>query len=167
MISKLAKEETKCKLIPYSTPCHKIENGITSLAETELLIFGEHNLMNLNAARIVCNELGISNFDFYQKIASFKGASNRLELIKKTKNSAIYKDFAHSPSKLKATSSAMKKQFSNRKLVACIELHTFSSLNKEFLIQYEGSMNEPDTAIVYFNPEAVEHKKINSITKNC
>ena len=164
-LSKLAKEETKCKLIPYSTPCHKIENGITSLAETELLIFGEHNLMNLNAARIVCNELGISNFDFYQKITSFKGASNRLELIKRTKKSAIYKDFAHSPSKLKATSSAMKRQFSNRKLVACIELHTFSSLNKEFLIQYKGSMNEPDTAIVYFNPEAITHKKINAITK--
>ena len=164
-LSKLTKEKTKCKLIPYSTPHHKIENGITSLAETELLIFGKHNLMNLNAAKIVCNELGISNFDFYQKIASFKGASNRLELIKRTKNSAIYIDFAHSPSKLKATSSAMKKQFSDRKLVACIELHTFSSLNKEFLIEYEGSMNEPDTAVVYFNPKSITHKKINSITK--
>ena len=89
----------------------------------------------------------------------------RLELVKKTASSAIYKDFAHSPSKLKATSSAMKKQFPNRKLVACMELHTFSSLNEEFLQEYKGSMNEPYKAIVYFSLSAIAHKKLEPITK--
>ncbi len=164
-LNKLVKEKTKCKLTPYSTPQHKIKNGVTSVEDTELLIFGNHNLQNLNAARFVCNELGVSDKSFYNKIATFKGASNRLELIKKTESSVVYKDFAHSPSKLKATSTAMKKQFSNRKLVACMELHTFSSLNEEFLQQYKGSMNEPDTAIVYFSSEAIIHKRIKPITE--
>jgi UDP-N-acetylmuramate: L-alanyl-gamma-D-glutamyl-meso-diaminopimelate ligase len=164
-LCKLAEEKTKCKLIPYSTPTHDINNGITSIEETELLIFGNHNLQNLNAAKLVCKELGVLDIDFYKQISSFKGASNRLELVKKTETASIYKDFAHSPSKLKATSSAMKKQFKNRKLVACIELYTFSSLNEEFLQQYAGSMDEPDTAIVYFSPEAIAHKKLEPISK--
>ena len=164
-LNKLAKEKKKCKLIAYSVPHHSIKNGLTSVANTELLIFGNHNLQNLNAAKLVCNELGISDVKFFQKIRTFKGASNRLELLKKTKNSVIYKDFAHSPSKLKATSSAMKEQFKDRKLVACMELHTFSSLNENFLKQYKGSMNKPDTAIVYFNPKAIAHKKLQPITK--
>lgn len=164
-LNKLAQEKSKCKLIPYSTPDHKINDGITSVGGTDLFIFGNHNLQNLNAAKIVCNELEISDKEFYKQIATFQGASNRLELVKKTKTSAIYKDFAHSPSKLKATSSAMKKQFKNRKLVACMELHTFSSLNEEFLKQYKGCLDEPDTAIVYFNPEAIAHKKLAPITK--
>ena len=130
-----------------------------------MLIFGNHNLQNLNAAKLVCNELGISDNNFYNQISTFKGASNRLELVKKTATSAIYKDFAHSPSKLNATSSAMKKQFKDRRLVACMELHTFSSLNEEFLKQYKGSMDEPDMAIVYFSPKAIEHKKLATITK--
>ncbi len=164
-LNKLSKEKSKCKLIPYSTPKYKIEDGITSISATKLLIFGEHNLQNLNAAKLVCNQLGLSDSEFYHKIKTFKGASNRLELIKKIDNSCIYKDFAHSPSKLKATSSAMKKQFPGRTLVACIELHTFSSLNKKFLQQYEGSMVAPDQAIVYFNPKAIAHKKLEAITK--
>jgi len=164
-IDKLAKEESKCKLVPYSTPEHKIKEGITSVEGTELLIFGNHNLQNLNAAKLVCNELEISDTDFYKEISTFKGASNRLELVRKTNTSAVYKDFAHSPSKLKAASSAMKKQFQERKLVACMELHTFSSLNEEFLKQYTGCMDEPDTAIVYFSPEAIVHKKLEPISK--
>ena len=164
-LNQLAKEKSKCKLIAYETPNHTIKNGTTLIENTELLIFGTHNLQNLNAARLVCNELGVSNADFYQKISTFKGASNRLELVKRKENSAIYKDFAHSPSKLKATSSAMKKQFANRKLVACMELHTFSSLNKEFLKQYKGCMDEPDTAIIYFNPDTITKKKLKPITK--
>ena len=163
-LKKLAREETNCKLIPYSTPNHNIENGITTVSNTELIIFGNHNLQNLNAAKLVCNKLGVSDFDFYKKIASFKGASMRLELVKKTATSSIYKDFAHSPSKLKATSSAMKKQFKDRKLVACMELHTFSSLSEEFLKQYANCMDEPDIAIVYFSSEAIAHKKLESIT---
>ena len=164
-IDKLTKEESKCKLVPYSTPEHKIKEGVSSVEGTELLIFGNHNLQNLNAAKLVCNELEISDTDFYKEISTFKGASNRLELIRKTNTSAVYKDFAHSPSKLKAASSAMKKQFQERKLVACMELHTFSSLNEEFLKQYTGCMDEPDTAIVYFSPEAIAHKKLEPISK--
>ncbi len=164
-IDKLAKEECKCKLVPYSTPEHKIKEGVSSVKGTELLIFGNHNLQNLNAAKLVCNELEISDTDFYKEISTFIGATNRLELVRNTNTSAVYKDFAHSPSKLKATSSAMKKQFQERKLVACMELHTFSSLNEEFLKQYTGSMDEPDTAIVYFNPEAIAHKKLEPISK--
>jgi len=164
-LHKLTKEKVKCKLVPYSTPEHKIIEGVTSVEGTELLIFGNHNLQNLNAAKLVCNELEISDTDFYKEISTFKGASNRLELVRKTNTSAVYKDFAHSPSKLKATSSAMKKQFQERKLVACMELHTFSSLNEEFLKQYTGCMDKPDTAIVYFSPEAIAHKKLEPISK--
>ena len=164
-LNNLATEKTKCKLIPYSTPNHTIKDGISCVNNTELLIFGNHNLQNMNAALLVCKELGISEEDFLKQISNFKGASKRLELVKKTQDSAIYKDFAHSPSKLKATSTAMKKQFTNRKLVACMELHTFSSLNEEFLKQYKGSMDEPDTAIIYFNPKEIAHKKLNPITK--
>ncbi len=163
-LNELTKEDSKCKLVSYSTPNHEIHDGITSVENTGLLIFGNHNLQNLNAARLVCNELGVTDTDFFLQIANFKGASMRLELVKKTASSAVYKDFAHSPSKLKATSSAMKKQFSNRKLVACMELHTFSSLNEEFLKEYTGSMDKPDTAIVYFSPSAIAHKKLEPIT---
>jgi UDP-N-acetylmuramate: L-alanyl-gamma-D-glutamyl-meso-diaminopimelate ligase len=164
-LNKLAKEGAKCQLIAYTAPIHNILNGITKVNNTELIIFGKHNLQNLNAAKLVCNELGVTDTDFFLQIANFKGASMRLELVKKTASSAVYKDFAHSPSKLKATSSAMKKQFSNRKLVACMELHTFSSLNEEFLKEYKGSMDKPDTAIVYFSPSAIAHKKLEPINK--
>lgn len=164
-LNKLVLEPTRCKLIPYSTLEHENKNGITFIKNTELLIFGNHNLQNMHAALLVCKELGVSEGDFLNNISSFKGASKRLELVKKENSSAIYKDFAHSPSKLKATCSAMIKQFKDRKLVACIELHTFSSLNEEFLNQYKGSMDGPDTAIVYFSPESIAHKKLNPITK--
>ena len=110
--------------------------------------------------------MGVSDNDFYHNIATFKGASNRLELVQQNTNSALYKDFAHSPSKLKATSFAMKKQFNNRELVACMELHTFSSLNEEFLKEYKGCMHDADIAIVYFNPKSIALKKIKRITKN-
>ena len=130
-----------------------------------LQIFGNHNLQNLNAAKNVCNEIGISDIDFYQHIKTFKGASNRLELIKKNKEYSIYKDFAHSPSKLKATIEAMKYQFNNRKLIACMELHTFSSLNSKFLKEYRDSMNLADQAIVFFSQKAIKHKKLTPITE--
>ena len=165
-LNKLAKETASCQLIPYTTPIHNIIDGTTKIDNTELIIFGNHNLQNLNAAKLVCNELGVTDSDFFLQIAEFKGASNRLELVKRTATCAIYKDFAHSPSKLKATSSAMKKQFSTRKLVACMELHTFSSLNKQFLKEYKGSMDKPDTAIIYFSPKTVAHKKLDPITPN-
>ncbi|MBF90919.1 MAG: peptidoglycan synthetase [Flavobacteriales bacterium] len=168
-LRKLAKEGASCRLQPYTTLAHRIANGITYLQgtneEVPLAIFGEHNLQNLNAARLVCKELRVSESMFLEAIQSFKGASKRLELVKSEATSAVYKDFAHSPSKLKATSTAMKKQFSDRKLVACMELHTFSSLNEDFLQQYAHCMDEPDTAIVYFSPSAIAHKKLEPITK--
>ena len=164
-LKKLMKEDTKCKTISYNTPNHTIKNGTTYLENIPLKIFGKHNLQNLNAARLVCKELGISYSDFYNNIRTFNGASNRLELIREDTNSSIYKDFAHSPSKLIATIDAVKKQFKDRKLVACMELHTFSSLNKKFLSQYVNSMNNADEAIIYFSLEAIKHKRLDPISK--
>jgi UDP-N-acetylmuramate: L-alanyl-gamma-D-glutamyl-meso-diaminopimelate ligase len=162
-------EQLPIKQFPYATPEHLIENGITKVKHNgkfiPLQIFGDHNLMNMNGARLVCNQAGISDELFYEAMVSFKGASKRLELVKAEKNFAMYKDFAHSPSKLKATIDAVKKQFTGRKLLACMELHTFSSLNENFLNEYKGSMDKADEAIVYFNPHTIAHKKLKPITE--
>jgi UDP-N-acetylmuramate: L-alanyl-gamma-D-glutamyl-meso-diaminopimelate ligase len=156
--------EGNFKKTPYGVPTHQVADGKTLLfapeGEFPLLVFGRHNLMNMEGARLVCNQLGIGNTEFYEAIASFKGASNRLELIAVKPGFAAYRDFAHAPSKLKATIQAVKEQFPDRKLVACFELHTFSSLNKEFLEQYRHSMDKADTAIVYFSPHALALKKL-------
>ena len=165
-LNKLIGEGGDCKTIAYSTPDHTIQNGTTYIEQVPLKIFGNHNLQNLNAAKLVCNELGISSKDFLEQIKTFTGASNRLEKIKDNNNSAIFKDFAHSPSKLKATINAVKKQFKERKLIACMELHTFSSLNKDFLKQYSNSMNEADQAIVFFSLEAIKHKGLEPIKED-
>lgn len=153
---------------PYGIPKNTIENGITSLTlgnkKIPLEIFGDHNLMNLNGARLVCEKIGIPAEQFYEAMKTFKGAAKRLELVYKNEHFNFYKDFAHSPSKLKATTSAVKEQFKERKLVACMELHTFSSLTEEFLNEYKGAMNTADVAIVYFNPHTIEHKKLKAIT---
>ncbi|MBN8702696.1 MAG: peptidoglycan synthetase [Bacteroidetes bacterium] len=154
--------------LPYAVPENFIENGVsflkTSFGNIPLKVFGNHNLMNLNGARIVCNKIGISDADFYNAISTFKGAAKRLELVKKNDQTAIYKDFAHSPSKLKATIMATKQQYPNRKLIACMELHTFSSLNENFLKEYSGAMDDCDVAVVYFNPHTIAHKKLKPIT---
>ncbi|MDF2448235.1 MAG: UDP-N-acetylmuramate-alanine ligase [Bacteroidota bacterium] len=161
--------KNKLKKLPYSIPTHHIQNGTTYLIEKgqeiPLQIFGNHNLMNLNGARLVCNTLGLSDAQFYDAIQTFKGAAKRLELVAKTDNFAFYKDFAHSPSKLKATTQATKQQFNNRTIIACMELHTFSSLNENFLSEYNGAMNDADEAIVYFNPQTIAHKKLKPITE--
>ena len=162
--------KTGIKKIPYGIPEHKIDKGITTILspntnrQTSLLVFGDHNLMNLTCAWKVCLELGLSDAQFLGAIGSFRGASKRLELVAKNDLTAIYKDFAHSPSKLKATTAAVKQQFPNRKLIACMELHTFSSLNEDFLKEYRGAMSGADEAIVYFNPHTIAHKKLNPIT---
>ncbi len=152
----------------YDIPTHHIKNGITYIEENgnviPLQVFGNHNLLNLNAARLASNQLGINNAKFYEAIQSFTGASKRLELVFKNTHFSFYKDFAHSPSKLKATTQAVKQQFDNRKIIACMELHTFSSLNETFLAEYNGAMNDADEAIVYFNPHTIEHKKLKAIT---
>jgi UDP-N-acetylmuramate: L-alanyl-gamma-D-glutamyl-meso-diaminopimelate ligase len=152
------------KVQPYGLPDYKVLDGTTTISIDEhtaqLHIFGKHNLMNLNGARLVCENLGISTEDFMKAIQTFKGAAKRLELIDKSDTACIYKDFAHSPSKLKATVEAVKEQFPARKLVACMELHTYSSLNEAFLNQYKDCMNLADNAIVYCSAHAMEIKKM-------
>jgi UDP-N-acetylmuramate: L-alanyl-gamma-D-glutamyl-meso-diaminopimelate ligase len=154
--------------IPYSIPPHEVIDGITYLLpqNTALQVFGDHNLMNLNAARLVCEQLDINEESFNKAISSFTGAAKRLELLSTTKQTNVYKDFAHSPSKLTATISAVKAQFTKRKLVACMELHTFSSLNTAFLQQYKDTMHDADIAIVYVDENTFKHKKMEPFTKD-
>ena len=158
-----ADDSTVAKL-PYSLPVYNIKYGTTYIIsdskEYPLQVFGEHNLLNMEAARLVCDSLGIKADDFYQQISTFRGAARRLELMGKNKTASFFKDFAHSPSKLKATIQAVKSQFPDRKLIACIELHTFSSLNKDFLSQYANAMDEADVAIVFIDKKTFEHKKM-------
>lgn len=165
-IAELAKGNIR--KIPYNLPSHTIINGITHINYKDhkipLQVFGDHNLTNLEGARLVCELLGITSDEFYQSIASFKGASKRLELIATKNSTSIYKDFAHSPSKLKATIDAVRKQFPEKKLIACMELHTFSSLNEKFLDEYHGSMSPANEAIVYYNPHTIAHKKLPPIS---
>lgn len=150
--------------LPYGLPDHNIKYGITNIIAGEkeypLQVFGDHNLLNLEAARLVCESLGISAEDFYHHISTFKGAARRLELMGKTENASFFKDFAHSPSKLKATIHAVRAQFPDRKLIACIELHTFSSLNKDFLKEYAGAMDDADIAIVFIDKKTFDQKKM-------
>jgi len=158
------KDKSKVEKLPYHLPDYNIKNGITNIInnkkEYPLQIFGEHNLLNMEAARLVCESLGISMEDFYTQITTFKGAARRLELMGKNESSNFFKDFAHSPSKLKATIHAVRSQFPDRQLVACIELHTFSSLNKDFLGEYAHSMDEADVTIVFIDKKTFEQKKM-------
>ncbi len=153
--------------IPYGVPAHEVVDGVTYLLpqHVALNVFGDHNLMNLNAAKNVCAQLGIDEEGFNAAISSFAGAAKRLELITTKDQTNVYKDFAHSPSKLKATINAVKSQFKDRKLVAFMELHTFSSLNKDFLNEYKGCMNDADIAIVYIDAKTFEQKKMQPLTK--
>lgn len=155
--------------LPYQAHPSVIENGITYLVSGDkkirLQIFGDHNLQNISGAQLVCRQLGLKDEQFYAAIAEFKGAARRLEILASNDVCTVFNDFAHSPSKLKATTEAVKKQFPERKLVACLELHTFSSLKKEFLPQYKNCMDAADLAIVYFNPHTIEHKKLEQISE--
>lgn len=169
ILKELADKTTKnITKVAYSTPEYYIDNGTTYLKTADgdipLIIFGEHNLQNLNGAKLICNQLGVKDADFYKAIATFKGAAKRLELIAKNNTVAVYKDFAHSPSKLKATTKAVKQQYPDRKVVACMELHTFSSLNKNFLSEYKNAMSDADEAYVYYSEHTLEHKKLAHIT---
>ena len=154
--------------IPYGEHPHEIRNERTYLqtgnGEYFLPVFGRHNMQNINGARIVCNTLGINDDMFYRAIQSFSGARKRMQLLTKNQSTSVYLDFAHAPSKVKATSQAMKEQFPGRKLVAVLELHTYSSLNEKFLPQYRDSLNAADTAMVYFSPKTLEHKKLPPLT---
>ena len=160
----VADDRSKVYKEPYALPEYVIENGVTTILSDgkkyKLQVFGEHNLLNMQAARLVCEKLGITKAEFYQYITSFRGASRRLELVGKNDTATVFKDFAHSPSKLQATIHAVKAQFPERKLIACIELHTFSSLNKDFLGEYAGTMDEADEAIVFIDRKTFEQKKM-------
>lgn len=152
--------------IPYQIPANRVIDGITFLMpNTPLKIFGNHNLMNLNAAKLVGEQLGINEEEFNIAIASFTGAAKRLELLNSINETSVYKDFAHSPSKLKATIDAVKEQFKDRKLVACMELHTFSSLNSAFLNQYKNTMDKADVRIVYIDEKTFLHKKMEPLSR--
>jgi UDP-N-acetylmuramate: L-alanyl-gamma-D-glutamyl-meso-diaminopimelate ligase len=154
--------------IPYSLPAHVIRDGVTLLKddgrEVPLKVFGRHNLVNIEGARKLCHLLGIGDEQFYPAASTFPGASNRLELVARNDNTAVFRDFAHSPSKVGATVEAVGEQFPDRELVACVELHTFSSLNIEFLEQYKGTMDSAGIPIVYFNPHTIELKRLPSLT---
>lgn len=156
--------------LAYSTPDHVIKNGMTYLIEEgrefPLSVFGDHNLQNLNGARTVCEQLGISRAVFYETIADFTGASRRLEEVARSEHAVVYKDFAHSPSKLQATVKAVKHQWPDRKLIACMELHTFSSLTKAFLKEYKDTMRDADEAIVFYKEETIAHKKLEPISQD-
>ncbi len=173
---------TDIQKLPYVCPEHKVVDGVTYLVgsgecvvdsnrgqvlptthyplSTPLKIFGHHNLLNLTAARLACRQVGVTDEQFDEAISTFEGASKRLELVKKSDSCAVYKDFAHAPSKLRATIHAMREQYPDRRLVACMELHTFSSLTQEFLQQYAHSMDEADVRYVYFSQHALQLKKL-------
>lgn len=155
---------TDIRLQPYQLPEFSIHKGITELIledeKTNLKVFGNHNLLNINAAFLVCTELGLSAKEFTHSISDFTGASKRLELVFESDSTNVYRDFAHAPSKVKASIAAVKQQFSSRKLIAVIELHTYSSLNEAFMTEYDGAAKDADICIVFYSSHALEIKRM-------
>lgn len=160
--------ENQIRKIPYQTPAFTVEDGVTYLETPEgampIEVFGRHNLNNLAGAKWICQHMGVDEDDFYEAIASFKGASKRLDKLAEKNNSVIYKDFAHAPSKVNATLTAVREQFPTRKVIACLELHTYSSLNATFLKEYQNTLDNTDVAVVFFSPEAVKIKQLDTVT---
>ncbi len=168
-VKKVAEETTNTiRKMPYTTPAYTVKDGVTLLNTPEgpmpIEVFGAHNLNNLAGAKWICQNMGVDEVDFYEAIASFKGASKRLEKIAEGLGKVAYKDFAHSPSKVSATTQAVKAQYPDRTLVACLELHTYSSLNAEFLKEYEGALDAADVAVVFYSPDAVKIKQLEEVT---
>jgi len=172
IVEKIGKaERADVQSIPYKTHEHIVENGVVYLTpagkeRTPIQLFGKHNMQNIAAARELLKKIGITNDQFYEAIPSFKGADGRLQPIASNKTTAIYKDFAHAPSKVRASTDAVKGLYPKRQLVGCLELHTYSSLNKNFLPEYKNSMGNCDTAIVYYNPEKVTQKGLEPLDTN-
>ena len=170
-ILKQIAEESRADIQKQAYQAHQstVDNGVSYLnhgqRKTRLQVFGDHNLQNIAGAKSVCEKLGISDEQFYRAMSSFKGADRRLEVLSENESCTVFFDFAHSPSKLKATTTAVKKQFGNRQLVAVMELHTYSSLKKDFLPQYKNCMDEADEAFVFFDPKTIEHKRLSPISK--
>ncbi|MEN8123656.1 MAG: Mur ligase family protein [Bacteroidota bacterium] len=170
-VNKVVKEATNSiKKEAYHTPDYTIEKGKVLLDTPEgkipLQVFGKHNLQNLAGAKLVCQSIGVSEEEFYEAISTFKGASKRLEKLIEGENSVIFKDFAHSPSKVRATTNAVKEQYNDKKVLACLELHTYSSLNANFLNLYQNALDKADEAVVFYSPHAVEIKKLKPISKD-
>jgi UDP-N-acetylmuramate: L-alanyl-gamma-D-glutamyl-meso-diaminopimelate ligase len=161
--------ENTIRKLPYSVPEYTVENGQTLLETPEgampIEVFGQHNLSNLSGAKWICQNMGIDEEDFYEAIATFKGASKRLEKIAESKTCVAYKDFAHAPSKVAATTKAVKEQYPERTLIACLELHTYSSFNPQFLKLYKGALDAADVPIVFYLPESVAIKKLAPVSK--
>jgi UDP-N-acetylmuramate: L-alanyl-gamma-D-glutamyl-meso-diaminopimelate ligase len=162
------KEREDVQRVEYKEHPSRIENGTTYLltenGEVPVKVFGRHNMQNLSGAKEVLKKVGVTSDQFYEAIQTFKGAANRLELLKEKENHAVYKDFAHAPSKLAATTKALKDQYKDRQLVACLELYTFSSLNKAFLSQYQSTFNAADIAIVYYSPKNLVLKNLETFS---
>lgn len=160
--------ENYFRKIPYHTPDYEIVNGIvnlkTDMGEIPLSVFGKHNLLNMEGARFICSQLGIMEEEFYEAIMSFKGASKRLEKVERKDGGLLYKDFAHAPSKVKATVSAFAEQFSKTETFGLLELHTYSSLNPVFLEQYDHAMDGLDNAVVFYSEDALKIKRMEPIS---
>jgi UDP-N-acetylmuramate: L-alanyl-gamma-D-glutamyl-meso-diaminopimelate ligase len=160
--------ENQIRKLPYQTPDYTVEDGETLLETPDgsmpIEVFGAHNLNNLAGAKWICQHMGIDEDDFYEAISTFKGASKRLEKIAESQTSVAYKDFAHSPSKVKATTEAVKSQYKDKELLACLELHTYSSLNAEFLKEYKGTLDAADKTVVFYSPHAVEIKNLDEVS---
>lgn len=163
----VAASQAPIRKFPYDTPAFELREGKTWLETPDgpmpLEVFGRHNLSNLAGAKWICQQLGVDEADFYEAIAGFKGASKRLELLGEGKGNLVYKDFAHSPSKAAATTRAVREQYPDKRLVACLELHTYSSLNSEFLQAYRGSLDPADRAMVFYIPESLSIKGLEAI----
>ncbi|AXT52943.1 peptidoglycan synthetase [Aquimarina sp. BL5] len=168
VVNVVENSENQIRKIPYTTPEYRVENGETLLqtpeGEMPIEVFGAHNLSNLAGAKWICQHMGIDEDEFYEAIASFTGASKRLEKIAESATAVAYKDFAHSPSKVSATTNAVKEQYKDKQVVACLELHTYSSLNAEFLKEYEGALNAADEAVVFYSPHAVKIKQLEEVS---
>lgn len=153
---------------PYKAFEARVQDGKTLVQtaqnqEITLPIFGNHNLANLSAARHACLELGVTDEQFWEAAQSFTGAAKRLQSLVSRKEFSAWLDFAHAPSKAQATVQAVQQLNPDRKLLACLELHTFSSLNKDFLPLYAGTLDPADVACVYFSPHTLEMKKMPAI----
>jgi UDP-N-acetylmuramate: L-alanyl-gamma-D-glutamyl-meso-diaminopimelate ligase len=169
-VKKVVREaKNQVKKEPYQTPDYSIEDGVVMLDSSEgkipLQVFGKHNLQNLAGAKLICQSIGIGEDEFYEAISTFKGASKRLEKLIEGRSSIIFKDFAHSPSKVKATTNAVKEQYGDKKVLACLELHTYSSLNADFLNLYRNTLDAADEAVVFYSPHAIKIKKLKPISK--
>lgn len=155
---------------PYGIPSHAITSGKTTVTiddvAGELSVFGNHNLLNLHAAYYACKELGIDASTFISAVKNFTGASKRLELIASNNITNVYRDFAHAPSKVKATIEAVKQQYPERTLVGVLELHTYSSLNEKFMNEYNGAMDKADKAVVFYSKHALELKRLPPLSKD-